>query len=51
MITSRLSRRLLRHHFPLAFTSVGTTAALYFKRPYPQVIRDLLLPEPILRSS
>ena len=41
MASQRLSRRLLRHHLPLALTSVGAALALYFTRPYPDVITRL----------
>lgn len=35
---SRLPSRLLRHHLPLLVLSVVSVAALYFTRPYPDVI-------------
>ena len=41
MLSTRLSRRLLRHHLPLAAASTVVTAALYFTRPYPQIIPRL----------
>ena len=41
MITTRLSRRLLRHHLPLAIINLAVTAALYFTRPYPQIVPRL----------
>lgn len=41
MIGSRLSRRLVRHHLPLALFSVAVTALLYFTRPYPQIVPRL----------
>lgn len=36
-----MSRRLLRHHLPLALVSIAVTAILYSTRPYPQVIPRL----------
>lgn len=41
MLSSRMSRRLLRHHLPLALLSAAVTWALYVTRPYPQVIPRL----------
>jgi len=41
MLSSRLSRRLLRHHLPLALLCAASTALLYFTRPFPQVIPRL----------
>ena len=35
---SRLRLRLLRHHLPLFVASSAATAALYFTRPYPDII-------------
>lgn len=35
---SRLQRRLVRHHLPLLVVSCVTVAALYFTRPYKDVI-------------
>jgi methionine sulfoxide reductase heme-binding subunit len=35
---SRLRPRLLRHHLPVFVLSVVSVAALYFTRPYPDVI-------------
>lgn len=41
MISRRLSRRLVRHHLPLAILTLGSAAALFFTRPYPDVITRL----------
>jgi methionine sulfoxide reductase heme-binding subunit len=41
MISARLSRRLLRHHLPLALLSLGSGYTLYVTRSYPQVIPRL----------
>ncbi|MBV9548672.1 MAG: ferric reductase-like transmembrane domain-containing protein [Alphaproteobacteria bacterium] len=41
MFSARLASRLLRHHLPLALISIAVTAALYFTRPYPQMIPRL----------
>jgi sulfoxide reductase heme-binding subunit YedZ len=38
---SRLQKRLLRHHLPLVLVSAGVAAALYFTRPYPDVLSRL----------
>lgn len=34
----RIQRRLLKHHFPLLVLSAGSVAALYFTRPYRDVL-------------
>jgi sulfoxide reductase heme-binding subunit YedZ len=41
MISTRLSRRLVRHHLPLALVCAAVTAMLYFTRPYPQIVPRL----------
>jgi sulfoxide reductase heme-binding subunit YedZ len=41
MISIRLSRRLVRHHLPLALISIAVTATLYVTRPYPQIVPRL----------
>jgi sulfoxide reductase heme-binding subunit YedZ len=41
MLSARLRLRLLRHHGPLAIISILGTGALYFTRPYTQVIPRL----------
>jgi sulfoxide reductase heme-binding subunit YedZ len=41
MISTRLSRRLIRHHLPLAIACIGVMAPLYFTRPYPQIVPRL----------
>jgi sulfoxide reductase heme-binding subunit YedZ len=41
MLSSRMSRRLLRHHLPLALLCLASGAALYVTRPYTQVIPRL----------
>jgi sulfoxide reductase heme-binding subunit YedZ len=41
MITLRLQRRLLRHHLPLAFLSIGSAVALYLTRDYSDIITRL----------
>src|SRR6185437_6655815 len=41
MLTPRMRRRLVRHHLPLALLSLASGAALYFTRPYPQVVPRL----------
>jgi methionine sulfoxide reductase heme-binding subunit len=37
----RLTRRLVRHHLPLLLVSSASAAALYFTRPYPDVLTRL----------
>ena len=37
----RLQRRILRHHLPLFILSAVSAAALYFTRPYPDVLTRL----------
>ena len=41
MITPRLSRRLLRHHLPLAVLTLASATALYLTRPYDDVVTKL----------
>lgn len=41
MISRRMSRRLLRHHLPLGIVTIGSAGALYFTRPYGDVITRL----------
>jgi sulfoxide reductase heme-binding subunit YedZ len=41
MITTRMSRRLIRHHLPIALICIAVTAALYVTRPYPQIVPRL----------
>ena len=41
MISQRLSRRLVRHHLPIALISIAAAAILYVTRPYPDVITRL----------
>jgi len=41
MPSSRLPRRLVRHHLPLALLCLASTYCLYVTRPYPQVIPRL----------
>jgi sulfoxide reductase heme-binding subunit YedZ len=41
MPPSRLPRRLLRHHLPLAVLSLAVTAALYVTRPFTDVVTRL----------
>ncbi|UWZ86718.1 ferric reductase-like transmembrane domain-containing protein [Occallatibacter riparius] len=38
---SRLQKRLLRHHLPLFLLSCASASALYFTRPYPDVLTRL----------
>ena len=38
---SRLQKRLLRHHLPLLLISCASAAALYFTRPFPDVLTRL----------
>jgi len=40
-VSSRLQRRLLRHHLPLALLSAASVWALYVTRPHPDVITRL----------
>lgn len=41
MMTSRLSRRLLRHHLPIGVATVLSISVLYVTRSYPDVITRL----------
>ena len=41
MLSSRMSRRLVRHHLPLALLCLASGYALYVTRSYPQVIPRL----------
>jgi sulfoxide reductase heme-binding subunit YedZ len=41
MLTPRMSRRLLRHHLPLAILTLGAAVMLYVTRPYQDVITKL----------
>jgi len=41
MISQRLSRRIQKHHIPIAFLSIAAAALLYFTRSYPDVITRL----------
>ena len=41
MITPRMSRRLLRHHLPLAVLTLASAAILYVTRPYDDVLTKL----------
>jgi sulfoxide reductase heme-binding subunit YedZ len=41
MLTARMSRRLLRHHLPLAAFTLGVTWVLAVTRPFPDVITRL----------
>jgi methionine sulfoxide reductase heme-binding subunit len=41
MISQRLSRRLLRHHVPLAAATSAVAVVLYLTRPYPDVLSRL----------
>jgi len=41
VLSQRLSRRLVRHHLPIALLCLASGAALYFTRPYAQIIPRL----------
>lgn len=41
MLSARLSRRLVRHHLPIALLCLGSGYLLYVTRPYAQVIPRL----------
>ena len=41
MLSQRLARRLVRHHLPIALLCLASGAALYFTRPYAQIIPRL----------
>lgn len=41
MISSRLSRRLIRHHLPVGLVTLAGAFVLYITRPYPDVITRL----------
>ena len=41
MTSKRLARRLVTHHLPIGFMSVGVALLLYVTRPYPDVITKL----------
>lgn len=41
MISPRLSRRLVRHHFPISLATFASTFLLYVTRSYPDIITRL----------